>query len=70
MVVQKCKIFTKGSRDHYDELEKEVNEWLTNNSVIDIVDRQMKTVAGVNELGQTFVNLTIVLFYKATAGDQ
>jgi len=70
MVVQKCVIFTKSSRNHYDELEHEVNEWLANNPAIDSVDRHVKTVPGVNELGQTFVNLTIVLFYKTTASDQ
>jgi hypothetical protein len=56
------KIFTRGSDNQFEELEKEVNRWLSENKV-NITSRKIATTTGVNKLNEPFVNCTIVFFY-------
>jgi len=45
-------------------LEKRINKWMQSDEVASIYAEQVSTCFGTNELGESFVNCTIVLFYE------
>ncbi|MBP7006101.1 hypothetical protein KBB27_03200 [Patescibacteria group bacterium] len=61
---EKVKIFTQGTADEFEKLEGKINAWLEANPDIRIVARHSRMTTGVNIEGETFINLTIVIFYK------
>lgn len=49
----------------FADLEEEANLWLAaNGEHIEVISRHVNTVAGVNNLDNSFVNCTIVYFYR------
>lgn len=63
--MEQVAIFSRGTADKFGALQEEINSWLEKNPAIEITSRQMNTVTGVNIEGNTFVNCTIVIFYRA-----
>ena len=46
-------------------LQSEVNDWLNeNNNKIEVVSRHIAVAPGTNSLGNTFVNCTVLIFYR------
>jgi len=62
--MEKVKIFSYGSSNEFGELESKVNEWLESNKEIEVISRQVAGSSGTNEQGKSFVNCTIVIFYR------
>ncbi|RJO59241.1 hypothetical protein C4546_03400 [Candidatus Parcubacteria bacterium] len=62
--MEKVKIFTGATGNTFEELEKEVNQWLRKqNRTIQIIVREVRTISGTNLEGHAFINCTIVIFY-------
>ena len=62
--MEKVKIFSYGSSNEFRGLESEVNEWLGSNKEIEVISRHVAGSGGTNEQGKSFVNCTIVFFYR------
>ncbi len=59
----KIKVFSEGFiHEPPDSFESEINDWLQQG--VEIQDKLVSTCTGVNGLGQTFVNVTIVFLYR------
>jgi hypothetical protein len=63
----KVKIFTRGFTDEADELENQINDWLAENPGVGILDRQATSASGTNALGDGFVNVTVLIWYRIGA---
>lgn len=59
----KCKIWSRGFTN-LQRMEEDVNAWLAKHPDITVCELQTKTLTGVNAEGRSFINITIVLFYK------
>jgi len=62
--MEKVKIFSYGTNNEFGGLESEVNEWLGSNKEIEVISRHVAGSGGTNEQGKSFVNCTIVFFYR------
>jgi hypothetical protein len=64
MGCDKVKIFSgSGTKDLFEGLEKEVNEWLAKSDDIEIIQRQI-TGSSIVSTGELYVMLVIVIFYR------
>jgi len=67
--MEKIKIFSNVIDDAGGEpMEKYVNGWLEKHPNISVIARTVNTCVGVNELGKSFINITIAIFYTEKAG--
>jgi hypothetical protein len=68
MITEKVKVFTSADEgEGFASLERDVNGWLAEKSCVtafSIISRMMTTCAGINALGDPFVNCTITVFYQ------
>ncbi len=61
--MEMVKIFTQETSGEFEELEKQVNAWLSENKNIEIAARHVASAAGADG-GKFFVSCTIAIFYR------
>jgi len=62
--MKRFKSFSVGVSDESDELDARVNAWLKENPTVTITDSKLATCTGDNVLGNTFVNITLIVWYE------
>ena len=62
--MDKVKIFTRGTSDKFQELEDEINKWIQGlGGDAEVISVEIATAAGVNNIGESFVNCTALVHY-------
>lgn len=62
--MKRFKSFSVGVSDESDELDARVNAWLKENPTVTVTDSELATCTGDNVLGNTFVNITLIVWYE------